>query len=64
MSEEEKVDEAEKLGLPKGNPSALGKITTAGYASLELIRYFTCQCLLDVYSFRPAILVADKLVDL
>ncbi|CAD6574309.1 MAG: hypothetical protein TREMPRED_001081 [Tremellales sp. Tagirdzhanova-0007] len=42
MSEEEKVEEAEKLGLPKGNPSGLGKITTAGYASLELIRYFTC----------------------
>ena len=43
MSEEEKVEEAEKLGLPKGNPSGLGKITTAGYASLELIRYFTCE---------------------
>lgn len=43
MSEEEKVEEAEKLGLPKGNPSALGKITTSGYASLELIRYFTCE---------------------
>jgi obg-like ATPase 1 len=28
--------------MAKGNPSALGKITTAGYASLELIRYFTC----------------------
>ena len=42
MSEEEKVEEAEKLGLPKGNPSGLGKITTAGYASLDLIRYFTC----------------------
>lgn len=41
MSEDEKVEEAEKLGLPKGNPSALGKITTAGYASLDLIRYFT-----------------------
>lgn len=41
MSEEEKVEEAEKLGLPKGSPSALGKITTSGYASLDLIRYFT-----------------------
>jgi len=41
MSEEDKVAESEKLGLPKGNPSALGKITTAGYTSLELIRYFT-----------------------
>ena len=43
MSEDEKVAEAETLGMPKGNPSALGKITTAGYASLELIRYFTCK---------------------
>ena len=42
MSDEEKLDEAEKLGLPKANPSALGKITTAGYSSLDLIRYFTC----------------------
>lgn len=42
MSEEEKVAEGESLGLPKGNPSALGKITTAGYGSLDLIRYFTC----------------------
>ncbi|ORX34300.1 P-loop containing nucleoside triphosphate hydrolase protein [Kockovaella imperatae] len=42
MSDEEKIAEAEKLGLPKGNPSALGKITTAGYTSLDLIRYFTC----------------------
>lgn len=42
MSDEEKIAEAETLGLPKGNPSALGKITTAGYASLDLIRYFTC----------------------
>ncbi|ORY28969.1 P-loop containing nucleoside triphosphate hydrolase protein [Naematelia encephala] len=41
MTEEEKLEEAEKLGLPKGNPSALGKITTAGYTSLDLIRYFT-----------------------
>jgi len=42
MTEEEQIDEAEKLGMPKGIPSALGKITTAGYASLDLIRYFTC----------------------
>jgi obg-like ATPase 1 len=42
MSEEEKIEEAEKLGMGKINPSALGKITTAGYASLDLIRYFTC----------------------
>ncbi|KAI9635129.1 P-loop containing nucleoside triphosphate hydrolase protein [Dioszegia hungarica] len=42
MSEEEKAAEGEKLGLPKGNPSALGKITKAGYSSLHLIRYFTC----------------------
>lgn len=40
MSPEEQAEEAEKLGLGK-NASALGKITTAGYASLELIRYFT-----------------------
>jgi len=39
MSEEEQVDELKKLGLPI---AALGKITTAGYASLQLIRYFTC----------------------
>jgi len=38
MSPEERV-EAEKEA---GAPSALGKITQAGYASLELIRYFTC----------------------
>jgi ribosome-binding ATPase YchF (GTP1/OBG family) len=43
MSDEEKIAEAETLGMAKGNPSALGKITTAGYASLELIRYFTCE---------------------
>jgi obg-like ATPase 1 len=43
MSDAEKEAESETLGLPKGNPSALGKITTAGYASLELIRYFTCE---------------------
>ncbi|WWC66351.1 GTP-binding protein YchF [Kwoniella pini CBS 10737] len=41
MSDEEKVAEAETLGLGK-NASALGKITTSGYTSLELIRYFTC----------------------
>jgi obg-like ATPase 1 len=43
MSDEEKIEEAEKLGMGKINPSALGKITTAGYASLDLIRYFTCE---------------------
>jgi obg-like ATPase 1 len=43
MSEEDKIAESEKLGLPKGNPSALGRITTVGYTSLELIRYFTCE---------------------
>jgi obg-like ATPase 1 len=42
MTEEEKIAEGEALGLPKGNPSALGKITTHGYSSLQLIRYFTC----------------------
>ena len=42
MSDDEKAAEGEALGLPKGNPSALGKITTAGYQSLDLIRYFTC----------------------
>ncbi|WVR05842.1 GTP-binding protein YchF [Kwoniella sp. DSM 27419] len=41
MSPEEQEAEAETLGLGK-QASALGKITTAGYASLELIRYFTC----------------------
>ncbi|WVW82262.1 GTP-binding protein YchF [Kwoniella bestiolae CBS 10118] len=40
MTDEEKVAEAEALGLGK-NASALGKITTSGYASLDLIRYFT-----------------------
>lgn len=37
--------EAQKAQLEKAGPgvtSALGKITTAGYASLNLIRYFTC----------------------
>ena len=42
MTDDEKAAEGETLGLPKGNPSALGKITTAGYSSLDLIRYFTC----------------------
>ncbi|KAG6334112.1 hypothetical protein ID866_4974 [Astraeus odoratus] len=37
LSDEEKVD-AQK----EGAQSALGKITQAGYASLDLIRYFTC----------------------
>ncbi|EIN04942.1 cytoplasmic protein [Punctularia strigosozonata HHB-11173 SS5] len=38
MSPEEKEEEQKKLGVT----SALPKITTAGYASLDLIRYFTC----------------------
>lgn len=38
LSEEEQK-EAEKAA---GATSALGKITQAGYASLDLIRYFTC----------------------
>ncbi|KAJ3992614.1 P-loop containing nucleoside triphosphate hydrolase protein [Lentinula boryana] len=38
MSDEEKVEEQKKVGAQ----SALPKITHAGYASLELIRYFTC----------------------
>lgn len=38
MSEEDCKAECEKLGLPG---SALGRITTAGYNSLNLIRYFT-----------------------
>ncbi|KAJ4476194.1 P-loop containing nucleoside triphosphate hydrolase protein [Lentinula aciculospora] len=38
MSNEEKVEEQKKVGAQ----SALPKITHAGYASLELIRYFTC----------------------
>ncbi|KAG8933253.1 hypothetical protein FRC02_012239 [Tulasnella sp. 418] len=37
LSDEEKAEEAKT-----GAVSALGRITTAGYASLELIRYFTC----------------------
>jgi len=32
----------EKGAEAKGTQSALGKITQAGYASLDLIRYFTC----------------------
>ncbi|KAJ3767757.1 P-loop containing nucleoside triphosphate hydrolase protein [Lentinula raphanica] len=38
MSDEEKIEEQKKIGAQ----SALPKITHAGYASLELIRYFTC----------------------
>lgn len=38
MTDEERVEEEKKIGAT----SALGKITTAGYASLSLIRYFTC----------------------
>ncbi|KIK63189.1 hypothetical protein GYMLUDRAFT_242240 [Collybiopsis luxurians FD-317 M1] len=38
MSEEEKIEEQKKIGAQ----SALAKITHAGYASLKLIRYFTC----------------------
>jgi len=38
LSEEEKEAEQKSAGAQ----SALGKITQAGYASLELIRYFTC----------------------
>ncbi len=37
-SDEERAEEEKKVGAV----SALGKITTAGYASLDLIRYFTC----------------------
>ncbi|KAM0749907.1 putative GTP-binding protein [Meredithblackwellia eburnea MCA 4105] len=36
--EKERAAEFEKIGVP----GALGKIVTAGYASLHLIRYFTC----------------------
>lgn len=43
MNEDEKAAELETLGLPKGGNS-LGKITKAGYDSLQLIRYFTCEC--------------------
>jgi len=38
MSPEEKKEEEEKIGAH----SCLGKVTQAGYASLDLIRYFTC----------------------
>ncbi|OSC98534.1 cytoplasmic protein [Trametes coccinea BRFM310] len=38
MSDEERQEEEKRLGVT----SALGKITQAGYASLDLIRYFTC----------------------
>ncbi|KAG8929184.1 hypothetical protein FRC01_004720, partial [Tulasnella sp. 417] len=37
LSADEKAEEAKN-----GAASALGKITTAGYAGLDLIRYFTC----------------------
>ncbi|KAI0749951.1 cytoplasmic protein [Daedaleopsis nitida] len=37
-SDEDRVEEEKKIGAN----SALGKITTAGYTSLDLIRYFTC----------------------
>jgi len=38
LSDEEKAEEEKNLGAN----SALGKITQAGYTSLDLIRYFTC----------------------
>ncbi|OBZ72235.1 Obg-like ATPase 1 [Grifola frondosa] len=38
MSDEDKEEEQKKIGAT----SALGKITQAGYSSLDLIRYFTC----------------------
>ncbi|KAI0364311.1 cytoplasmic protein [Pilatotrama ljubarskyi] len=38
MSDEERKEEEQRLGVT----SALGKITQAGYSSLDLIRYFTC----------------------
>ncbi|EPS96720.1 hypothetical protein FOMPIDRAFT_1167253 [Fomitopsis schrenkii] len=38
LSDEECAEEEKKIGAV----SALPKITTAGYASLDLIRYFTC----------------------
>ncbi|KAL1949758.1 hypothetical protein VTO73DRAFT_8639 [Trametes versicolor] len=38
MSDEERAEEEKKIGTT----SALGKITQAGYSSLDLIRYFTC----------------------
>lgn len=56
MSDQEKEEEAEKLGLTKGNPSALGKITTAGYGSLDLIRYFTCMSSLLSIPFSDTVI--------
>ena len=38
LPEEERAEEEKNIGAI----SALGKITTAGYSSLDLIRYFTC----------------------
>ena len=38
LDPEEQKEEEAKVGAS----SALGRITTAGYASLDLIRYFTC----------------------
>ncbi|PSR88735.1 hypothetical protein PHLCEN_2v5086 [Hermanssonia centrifuga] len=38
LSDEEQAEEEKNIGTQ----SALGKITQAGYASLDLIRYFTC----------------------
>jgi len=38
LSHDEQLEEEKKIG----SQSALGKITNAGYTSLELIRYFTC----------------------
>jgi len=38
LSAEEKAEEEKNIGTT----SALGKITQAGYISLDLIRYFTC----------------------
>jgi len=38
MEPEDRKEEETKIGVG----SSLGKITTAGYASLDLIRYFTC----------------------
>ena len=38
MTPEEQAEEEKNIGAV----SALPKITTAGYSSLELIRYFTC----------------------
>ena len=44
ISDEEKVKELKSLSEQYGAPvtQCLGKITTAGYQSLDLIRYFTC----------------------